>query len=233
MTEMDMERFGRIDSLGSLTNFLENVGQHFDLPMFYLQNMPLDRKRTFERDHVTDNWMTSDIARFYTGNDIINESRMAAFVGRTMTPRVLHPAGGSKANNGFRFKFPPEYFKSSGIDLVAKIPVFSYSGRFGLLSFSGSRKGISSQELMRLTMVGRYAFDQACRMHVEYGPVLKLSEKERGCLFWAARGKTTYEISRILSIPEATVNYYFGRAGKKLDAANRSQAVAKYVMNSC
>ena len=43
----------------------------------------------------------------------------------------------------------------------------------------------------------------------------------------AAIGKTDKEISLILALSHATVRYHIQRAGEKLNAVNRSQAVFK------
>lgn len=55
----------------------------------------------------------------------------------------------------------------------------------------------------------------------------RLSKREVECLRWAAIGKTDKEISMILSLSHATVRYHVQRAGEKLNAVNRSQAVFK------
>jgi DNA-binding CsgD family transcriptional regulator len=55
----------------------------------------------------------------------------------------------------------------------------------------------------------------------------RLSKREVECLRWAAIGKTDKEVSLILSLSHATVRYHVQRAGEKLNAVNRSQAVFK------
>jgi DNA-binding CsgD family transcriptional regulator len=54
-----------------------------------------------------------------------------------------------------------------------------------------------------------------------------LTQREIDCLNWTAAGKTSVEISDILSLSEHTINHYLNRATKKLDTVNRTQAVAK------
>jgi DNA-binding CsgD family transcriptional regulator len=54
-----------------------------------------------------------------------------------------------------------------------------------------------------------------------------LTKREVECLRWAAIGKTDKEISLILTLSHATVRYHVQRAGEKLNAVNRSQAVFK------
>jgi DNA-binding CsgD family transcriptional regulator len=56
-----------------------------------------------------------------------------------------------------------------------------------------------------------------------------LSKRERECLFWSAQGKATEDIATILAISPETVRIYFKRVTSKLDAANRTHALAKAV----
>lgn len=53
-----------------------------------------------------------------------------------------------------------------------------------------------------------------------------LSKRELECLRWAAAGKTTEDVARILGISPETVRIYFKRAMDKFGATNRIQAVA-------
>jgi LuxR family transcriptional regulator, quorum-sensing system regulator BjaR1 len=54
-----------------------------------------------------------------------------------------------------------------------------------------------------------------------------LTRREREILRWAADGKTSWEVSVILSISERTVKFHLVQASHKLNAVNRTAAVAK------
>ena len=54
-----------------------------------------------------------------------------------------------------------------------------------------------------------------------------LTDGERRVLLWCGNGKTSFEISRILGLSEHTVNHYIASAVRKLDATNRTHAIAK------
>lgn len=54
-----------------------------------------------------------------------------------------------------------------------------------------------------------------------------LTRRERECLQWCAEGKTSWEISQILSISQHTADWYLASAGRKLASANRLHAVAE------
>ena len=53
-----------------------------------------------------------------------------------------------------------------------------------------------------------------------------LTAREREVLTWAALGKSSWEIGRILNIAKRTVDEHTQIATRKLGAANRTQAVA-------
>lgn len=70
----------------------------------------------------------------------------------------------------------------------------------------------------------------ACQPHIlahklQRGP--RLSPRETQCLYWAACGKTAWEIGRVLDISEHTAIYHLRNAGLKLGAISRQQAVAE------
>jgi LuxR family transcriptional regulator, quorum-sensing system regulator BjaR1 len=54
-----------------------------------------------------------------------------------------------------------------------------------------------------------------------------LTPREREILRWAADGKTSWEVSVILNISERTVKFHLIQASHKLNAVNRTAAVAK------
>ncbi|MEM6973849.1 MAG: helix-turn-helix transcriptional regulator [Pseudomonadota bacterium] len=56
-----------------------------------------------------------------------------------------------------------------------------------------------------------------------------LSAREIDCMQWVARGKTNWEVSRILSISENTVRFHLKNAFRKLDATSRSSAVMRAI----
>lgn len=54
-----------------------------------------------------------------------------------------------------------------------------------------------------------------------------LTRRERDCLTWAAVGKSSWEIGRVLGISEATVNFHLGNAAVKLGVRGRVRAIAQ------
>jgi DNA-binding CsgD family transcriptional regulator len=57
----------------------------------------------------------------------------------------------------------------------------------------------------------------------------RLSDRERDVLSWAGRGKTAGETADILGVSEPTIQFHIRNATAKLNAVNRTQAVAKAI----
>lgn len=72
------------------------------------------------------------------------------------------------------------------------------------------------------------AFMDRCRPEREEMTV-ELTKRERECLLWSARGESSWEISRILAISEATVRFHLANAYAKLGASNRVTAIVRAI----
>lgn len=58
----------------------------------------------------------------------------------------------------------------------------------------------------------------------------RLTERERECFQWIARGKSCWEIGCILAISERTVMFHINNVKRKLKAATRIQALVQLVL---
>lgn len=56
---------------------------------------------------------------------------------------------------------------------------------------------------------------------------VRLTLREHEVLRWYAQGKTSWEIARILSCTEATVNFHFSNIRQKFSVSSRSAALVK------
>ncbi|MDB5526165.1 MAG: rhiR [Rhizobium sp.] len=121
-----------------------------------------------------------------------------------------------------------ELFEHYNMQRGSLFPVCDSSGDRGAIGFSGDRGSYSSYEMLQLHMICTHVFErlyQVSKRDQKAGE--DLTQREIDCLNWTAAGKTSIEISNILSLSEHTVNHYLNRATKKLDTVNRTQAVAK------
>jgi len=54
-----------------------------------------------------------------------------------------------------------------------------------------------------------------------------LSEREKQCLRWVEKGKSSWSIGAILNVSENTVNFHIKNAKRKLETSTRTECVVK------
>lgn len=137
---------------------------------------------------------------------------------------------------GFRTKENLELMRQAagfGLKNGLSIPLRNAVGNLGVFSLAldtETQEGVdaldavmpfansfASSAFNRLVMVAQ-ALETA-------GPA-NLTERQKECLFWAAEGKTTWEIAQILDIKERTVEFHLVNSAEKLGASNRQHAVS-------
>jgi DNA-binding CsgD family transcriptional regulator len=112
---------------------------------------------------------------------------------------------------------------ADGLTVPAHIPGESA----GSCSFASAPGRTPRREWMPLAQfVGAAAFEGARRLYGinrahEDRP--RLSDRQRDCIYWAARGKSDWEISQILGISHDTAIQYMKEARSRYGVANRTQ----------
>ena len=61
---------------------------------------------------------------------------------------------------------------------------------------------------------------------------VQLTDREKEILGWLIEGKSSWDIGQILSISERTVKFHVNNICIKLNAVNRTHAVAKAILNN-
>jgi DNA-binding CsgD family transcriptional regulator len=98
----------------------------------------------------------------------------------------------------------------------------------GSCSFvTGLGKSIPQAMLIVAEMLGAMAIASARRLSGWTGRAdrPKLTDRQRDCVLWAARGKTDWEISRILGISHETVIQHLKDARERYDTHKRSSLI--------
>lgn len=124
-----------------------------------------------------------------------------------------------------------------GIKTGVTFPVHGVNGEIALLSLIANADRVKTDERLKRAMpvanlVTSYVHEAVRRVSAEgILPLqrVELTPRERECLMWTAEGKTTWEISKILGISERTVTFHLQNVTEKLNASNRSHAVARAV----
>ena len=116
------------------------------------------------------------------------------------------------------------------------VPIYGANGDQSCITMAGKDIDRRHRAKQSLHLMSMFTHHQAIRLH-ELGKrkttstANRLTLRERECLQWAARGKTDWETSRILQISNNTVSVHIAKATKKMTATNRTEAVAKAIVN--
>lgn len=117
-----------------------------------------------------------------------------------------------------------------GIRAGTSIPVVAGFQRTSLFTLATSQRyggcAISCPALAATvaTLVDVHAL--RCRVDEPPHQGVRLTAREKTCLNWAARGNKDAETARILGKTERTVEFHLRNARRKLEAENRTHAVA-------
>lgn len=122
------------------------------------------------------------------------------------------------------------------VDAAVTVPVHRPGGKTGYVSWFGRNRGWVKRrhrELYRELHLISHAFiahtdalESAERRRRARVGARTLSARELECLSWAALGKTDEDIARILGRSRDTVHFHLSNTLRKLNAANRTNAVA-------
>ena len=118
------------------------------------------------------------------------------------------------------------------------VPLHGPGNGFATLTFSGNLTKVQLDEVWKeheteLIAVGMYTHEAVLRNAERQGTayVTKLTNREQECLVWTAQGKTSWEISQILSISATTVQFHLKNAMKKLGVYSKLHAVVKSIIH--
>jgi LuxR family transcriptional regulator, quorum-sensing system regulator CciR len=118
-----------------------------------------------------------------------------------------------------------ELARKEGIGEGFTVPAHVPGEAHGSCSFACvAGEPFCEHHLPLLQLVGAFAFEAARRMRraeVSKGPV-QLTDRQRECVMWAARGKSDWEIAQVLGVSEATVGEHLRHAYERYGVGKRT-----------
>jgi DNA-binding CsgD family transcriptional regulator len=143
------------------------------------------------------------------------------------------------ANFGFNWSLVPQMIQLTpgdhevlrearriGIGNGFTVPSHVPGEYLGSCSFAvGSDQDFPEDHVLIAQLVGGLAFEAARRIaHPRRGapPSTPLTDRQRDCVLWAARGKTDWEISRILGVSKDTVIQHLKHARERYGVQRRA-----------
>lgn len=110
------------------------------------------------------------------------------------------------------------------------LPVSAEPGHSGVFVLSGAALAADTQRIEDVHLACFEVFQAVAQVRANsLNSAASISRRELECLMLTAAGRTSEDIARILGLSVHTANQYLTSAGGKLDAVNRTQAVAKAI----
>ncbi len=121
--------------------------------------------------------------------------------------------------------------RENGIGNGFTVPVHVPGELPGSCTFANSSEAPIDQETLPLAqLVGLFAFESARRCWgirpIEQSQQ-RLTDRQRDCLLWAGRGKSDWEIGRILGISEDTVDRHLTTARARYGVPKRTMMLVR------
>ena len=248
MTQLaDVQRFidesRRVKTAGELENLLAGVTREMGFEYYALIH------------HVDLSRYSSALEHMDQGNLVALSNYppawIEAYIGRNIVANDPVLLASHRTSVGFKWEDVPKLIKitskhrqitedtrragsADGFTVPAHVP----GEANGSCNFAmGVGRPLPEQNLAMAHMIGAYAF-QAARSLVlnakgmaNYAPRVPLSQRQLECTFLVGRGKTDWEIARILGISEETVKRHLKDAREHYDVPKRVQLVIRAVFD--
>jgi len=223
------EFIGRLNDLSSIQDVIEEIAKSFALfgfENFIITGLP-NLKERFDKVVLLKKWPMGwfDI---YSKEDYVRADPVIRLCRNTVQPfewseapydREKEPRAAEVMDRATDFRMKDGFC----------LPIHGINGYEACFSMGGVDLDLSSRTKPALHLMAMYGFERArqlldplpCR-----DPAL-LTPREREALVWAAAGKSAADTGEILGITERTVTAHIVSACQKLEATNKTQAVAR------
>ncbi len=118
-----------------------------------------------------------------------------------------------------------EAARRAGIGDGFTVPAHVPGEAHGSVSFAAAAgQTLDATRFPLLQLVGAFAFEAARRMRRERFPdaPVRLTDRQRDCVMLAARGKSDWEIAKVLGVSEATVGEHLRHAYERYGVGKRT-----------
>ncbi|BAP40998.1 AHL-dependent transcriptional regulator PpuR [Pseudomonas sp. StFLB209] len=156
-------------------------------------------------------------------------------------PIVHHCLGSNRPliwkRENYRLPSESAFFEEAtmyGLEQGLALPLHGPRGEAGMLCLKPDEKGAQAgvtmlQSLPMATMLRDYAIEWVLRAQAEHNAPVHLTAREKEVLQWSAAGKTTWEISMILSCTTSAIDFHFKNIRRKFQVSSRQMAVLRAI----
>lgn len=217
--------FSKNTEIEQVTLLIEQQAKRlgFDFYVLFIKHpVPFTRPKTFYYCNLPEKWINSYFQENYSPVDPILQN--------CQLPGSLWVWDDESAGEG---AIMMRAARRHGIYHGISISAIALNRATGILSFASSdplnnvklttELQLKLQYMVELSLTTLSRLEDISMVSVK----LELSDREREILKWTAEGKTSAEISLILSISQHTVNFHQKNMQKRLNAPNKTQ-IASY-----
>jgi LuxR family quorum sensing-dependent transcriptional regulator len=227
-----IEEINHAADTAAVISILDTAGSTFGYDNFSISGLPQPGEK-IDPYIMACRWPGEWAERYVARNYVAIDPVIA------LTQRSLNPFTWTEATGGQTDEQAAMMHEATEFGLVEgfAVPIYSVSGFQAIVTFGARSWTMTLPEKRALHLVAIYAHN-AIRSRLpgindgsegRHGGKVQLTGREVDCLKWSAAGKTATEISAITGVAPRTVEHHLERAAAKLNAVNKTQAVAKAI----
>ncbi len=114
------------------------------------------------------------------------------------------------------------------------IPINGFGNEFSCLLLAISELTVQPETLVKLgwywLILSPLIYDKYHKLF-KFDQRISMTKREVECIRWAAEGKTSWEISKLLGISQRTVDFHLANCITKTGSISRQQAIVKCILN--
>lgn len=190
---------------------------------------PIEAEHAFQHSNYSSDWLNK-----YTSDKLHHVDPTFSHCLSKSTPLIWSP----NIFSGRKQKEMYEEASGYGIRSGVTLPIHGARGELGIVCFVSDAKPDrrfhkdAHRNLPELSCFRDFILESSLKF-MDYSrsfekPV-SVTRRELECLKWCAAGKSSWEISHILSCSEATVNFHFSNIRQKFNTSSRQQAVVRAI----
>ncbi|MEM9029429.1 MAG: LuxR family transcriptional regulator [Pseudomonadota bacterium] len=215
----------------SVFRTLTEAVSKFGFQHFLVTGVPLPGQ-TLSSQVLLSGWPTEWYYR-YNDNDYVTHDPVARLIVRSTKPFAWSSLD-ARTNASKLSRQVMNEASEFGMADGFTVPIYGYNGYQACVTMSADRVvDLSAEEQNAIYLISLVAFSAAKALitgtpNDEDGDDdITLTEREREIIGWVSVGKTNWEVSKILSLSEKTVEKYLASIARKVGAVNRAHTVAE------
>lgn len=229
---MKYDQFTNLLEASSEQNWSEmvfSIAKHlgFDQTLFaVLKSKDEPIENAFLRSNYSKEWRST-----YDNNKLGYVDPTVTHCLKSTIPLLWTPECFAKPDEKHLYEEATGYGLRSGLIF----PIHGPNGEFGMMSFVSEylANPKSKKEIMHsmatLSIIRDYVFESSKKFVTYQLPEMEivLTPRENEVILWTMAGKSSWEISKILSCSESTINFHLGNIRQKFNVSTKQQAIIK------